>query len=52
LATTWPNGLHKFPPLRIDHVFFTGTFVPLTVREGDGTGSDHRPVITDIAVLG
>ena len=52
LATTWPNGLHKFPPLRIDHVFFTGTLVPLRVREGNGTGSDHLPVITDIAVLG
>jgi endonuclease/exonuclease/phosphatase (EEP) superfamily protein YafD len=52
LATTWPNGLHKFPPLRIDHVFFTGTLVPLRVREGNGTGSDHRPVITDIAILG
>jgi endonuclease/exonuclease/phosphatase (EEP) superfamily protein YafD len=52
LATTWPNGLHKFPPLRIDHLFVTGTLVPLAVREGNGTGSDHRPVITDIAVLG
>jgi endonuclease/exonuclease/phosphatase (EEP) superfamily protein YafD len=52
LATSWPNGLHKFPPLRLDHVMMTGTLVTLSVREGDGVGSDHRPVIADIAVLG
>jgi endonuclease/exonuclease/phosphatase (EEP) superfamily protein YafD len=52
LAFTWPNGLHKFPPLRIDHMLMTDTLVTLAVREGRGAGSDHRPVIGDIAVLG
>jgi endonuclease/exonuclease/phosphatase (EEP) superfamily protein YafD len=51
-ATTWPNGLQHLPPIRLDHVFVDDRpLVPLRVREGTGAGSDHRPVIVDLAVL-
>jgi endonuclease/exonuclease/phosphatase (EEP) superfamily protein YafD len=51
-ATTWPNGHHPLPPVRIDHVFTDAAIVPLAVHQGDGPGSDHRPVIADVAVVG
>jgi endonuclease/exonuclease/phosphatase (EEP) superfamily protein YafD len=50
-ATTWPNGTHPLPPVRIDHVFTDDAIVPLRVFQGVGTGSDHRPVIVDLAAL-
>jgi endonuclease/exonuclease/phosphatase (EEP) superfamily protein YafD len=50
-ATTWPNGFHPIPEIRIDHVFLSSNLVTLEIREGEGRGSDHRPVIADIAVL-
>jgi endonuclease/exonuclease/phosphatase (EEP) superfamily protein YafD len=50
-ATTWPNGEHHIPPIRVDHVLHTRGIVALSVHEGHGTGSDHRPVIADLAVL-
>jgi endonuclease/exonuclease/phosphatase (EEP) superfamily protein YafD len=51
-ATTWPNGVRHLPPIRLDHVFVDDPpVVPLRVRQGTGTGSDHRPVIVDLAVL-
>jgi endonuclease/exonuclease/phosphatase (EEP) superfamily protein YafD len=51
LATTWPNGMRPVPPLRLDHVLLTDELLPVAVREGDGAGSDHRPVVVDIALL-
>ena len=51
LATTWPNGTRPLPPIQLDHVLVSKTVVPLSIREGTGTGSDHRPVITTLAVL-
>ncbi len=50
-ATTWPNGLRKLRAIRIDQVFHTSGVVPLALRVGRGEGSDHRPVITDLAIL-
>jgi vancomycin resistance protein VanJ len=50
-ATTWPNGLHHFPPLRLDHVFVDPPIVPLRTAEGTGTGSDHRPITVDLAIV-
>ena len=50
-ATTWPNGQHLVPTLRLDHVFADPSLVPLTASEGRGTGSDHRPIIVNLAVL-
>ena len=51
-ATTWPNGTHHhLPPLRLDHLFADPALVPLRAAEGRGTGSDHRPIIVDLAVV-
>jgi endonuclease/exonuclease/phosphatase (EEP) superfamily protein YafD len=50
LATTWPNGQHHLPPLRLDHVFVDPPLVPLRATEGRGTGSDHRPIVVDLAI--
>ena len=52
LAVTWPRGGRILPPLfRIDHVLMTDGIAVRGVREGRGSGSDHRPVIADLAVL-
>ena len=50
-ATTWPSG-GKLRPIRIDHIFHSRDVITLSVREGDGEGSDHRPVIARLAVPG
>lgn len=50
LATTWPNGTALRPPLRIDHVLVSESIVPVRVREGRGIGSNHAPVIVDLAI--
>jgi endonuclease/exonuclease/phosphatase (EEP) superfamily protein YafD len=51
-ATTWPNGMLRVPPIQLDHVFVDDPpVVPLDVRQGTGAGSDHRPVIVDLAVI-
>jgi len=51
-ATTWPNGQHLLPPLQLDHHFVDDPpVVPLRVRQGVGSGSDHQPVVVDYAVL-
>ncbi len=52
LATTWPNGLFILPPLRLDHVLVSPELRPVAVREGVGAGSDHQPVIVDLALTG
>jgi endonuclease/exonuclease/phosphatase (EEP) superfamily protein YafD len=51
LATTWPNGEKNLPPIRLDHVFVDDEIVILDVRELDGTGSDHKPVLVDLAIM-
>lgn len=52
LAVTWPNELAPLPPVRIDHVLVDDAFSVLTVRELEGEGSDHRPVLVDLALTG
>jgi endonuclease/exonuclease/phosphatase (EEP) superfamily protein YafD len=51
-ATSWPNGTRLALPLLIDHVLVSDEVEVLDVWEGDGAGSDHRPVIADLAILG
>ncbi|MCB8943718.1 MAG: endonuclease/exonuclease/phosphatase family protein [Ardenticatenaceae bacterium] len=51
LATTWPNGLQPAPPVRLDHAFVSSEIVGLSIREGVGLGSDHKPVIVDVALV-
>ncbi len=50
-ATTWPNLAWPFPPMRLDHVFVAGRGVEVvSVREGQGEGSDHLPVRAELFV--
>jgi endonuclease/exonuclease/phosphatase (EEP) superfamily protein YafD len=54
-ATTWPYGGGRllyllFPNIRIDHVFVSEGVVCMHVAEGDSPGSDHRPVIAELAI--
>jgi endonuclease/exonuclease/phosphatase (EEP) superfamily protein YafD len=45
---TWPNGVFPLPPIRLDHVFVSRDLAVLGVAVGVGSGSDHRPVITEL----
>lgn len=49
-ATTWPNGLFPFPPIRLDHFLVSNAVDVLAVREGQGQGSDHRPIVGEFEV--
>ena len=50
-ATTWRPDLLLVPPLaRLDHVLVSPEVGVLEVWEGKGAGSDHRPVIADLAL--
>jgi endonuclease/exonuclease/phosphatase (EEP) superfamily protein YafD len=47
---TWPQDRHLLPPLtRIDHVMTTDGLAVTAVRTGAGRGSDHRPIVADVA---
>ncbi|MEX0939507.1 MAG: endonuclease/exonuclease/phosphatase family protein [Pirellulales bacterium] len=48
-ATSWPNGQTLIPPIRIDHAMFAPELACVRVCEGRGAGSDHKPIIVDIA---
>ena len=50
MATTWPNGRLAMPPVRLDHVFISSGIIGLSISEGVGVGSDHKPVIVDLAL--
>ena len=49
-ATTWPNRQHLIPPLRIDHAFLSPEVECVSIAEGVGPGSDHKPLILDLRV--
>ena len=51
LAVTWPNGKHLVPPMQLDHVLVDDALVVLDIRELRGSGSDHKPVLVDLAVM-
>lgn len=46
---TWPNGMFQIPPIRLDHIFVSRDLGVLAARLGEGAGSDHRPVVADVA---
>lgn len=50
-GTTWPNisALRYLPAVRIDHLFLRGLDAT-ACRTGRGQGSDHRPVIAELAI--
>jgi endonuclease/exonuclease/phosphatase (EEP) superfamily protein YafD len=47
-ATSWPNGFHPVPPIRIDHALLSPQVVCREIVEGRGSGSDHKPLILEI----
>ena len=49
---TWPRNRSYPPFLRIDHALSSKELVPLEASYGKGTGSDHRPIIVDYALVG
>ena len=49
-ATTWPNGKRPFPPIRIDQAFLSPQVECISIVEGVGPGSDHKPLILDLRV--
>jgi endonuclease/exonuclease/phosphatase (EEP) superfamily protein YafD len=50
MATTWPNGRRKLPPIRIDHALISEDVACISIQEGIGAQSDHRPVVVDLAI--
>jgi endonuclease/exonuclease/phosphatase (EEP) superfamily protein YafD len=50
-ATTWPNGQYGFPSLiRIDQALLSPEIECLDIKEGEGRGSDHKPLILDVKI--
>jgi endonuclease/exonuclease/phosphatase (EEP) superfamily protein YafD len=48
LARTWPNGSVAPTFALLDHVLLSRSVTAVSVREGTGRGSDHRPVVADL----
>ncbi len=49
---TWPRDRALIPPVaRIDHVLTTTGLAVTAVRTGRGSGSDHRPLVAEVAVV-
>jgi endonuclease/exonuclease/phosphatase (EEP) superfamily protein YafD len=49
-ATTWPNGRRPVPPIRIDQALLSADVECISITEGEGPGSDHKPLILEIRV--
>jgi endonuclease/exonuclease/phosphatase (EEP) superfamily protein YafD len=49
-ATTWPNGTVPLPPIRIDQAFLSPDVICSSISEGEGPGSDHKPLILDLQI--
>lgn len=47
-ATSWPNGTLPLPPIRIDQAFLSPDVACESITEGEGAGSDHKPLILDV----
>ncbi len=47
-ATSWPNGQFWLPPIRIDQALLSPELECLGIAEGEGRGSDHKPLIVDV----
>ena len=50
LARTWPNGSVVPTFALLDHVLVSPSVGAVSVREGSGRGSDHRPVVADLVL--
>ena len=50
-AVTWPNGQWGVPSLiRIDQALLSPEVECLDIRQGEGRGSDHKPLILDVKI--
>jgi endonuclease/exonuclease/phosphatase (EEP) superfamily protein YafD len=49
-ATTWPNRYNPLPPIRIDHALLSPQVECVSIVEGLGKGSDHKPLVLDVRV--
>ena len=49
-ATTWPNWRRPVPPIRIDQALVSDEVECISIAEGMGPGSDHKPLILDIRI--
>jgi vancomycin resistance protein VanJ len=53
-GTTWPVKLfslkHFFPLVRIDYIWHSDEFKPISIRVGEGAVSDHKPVIAEFVL--
>jgi endonuclease/exonuclease/phosphatase (EEP) superfamily protein YafD len=49
-AVTWPNGQFWLPPIRIDQAFVSPDVECVAITEGEGRGSDHKPLIVDVRI--
>lgn len=49
-ATTWPNEALWLPPIRIDQAFLSPEVECVSIAEGVGPGTDHKPLILDLRV--
>jgi endonuclease/exonuclease/phosphatase (EEP) superfamily protein YafD len=52
-GATWPvNGVFRYvvPGIRIDHVYLAPALTATRCQTGIGRGSDHRPVVVDVAL--
>lgn len=47
---TWPAGARRLPQLAIDHAFASPDIAFESVGLGPSVGSDHKPIIVDIAL--
>jgi endonuclease/exonuclease/phosphatase (EEP) superfamily protein YafD len=51
-SMTWPRNRDVVPPLvRIDHLLTSPALVVVRIGTGSGRGSDHRPLLADVALL-
>jgi endonuclease/exonuclease/phosphatase (EEP) superfamily protein YafD len=50
-VTTWPNGQYWVPSLiRIDQALLSREVECLDIKEGEGRGSDHKPLVVDVRI--
>lgn len=47
-ATSFPNGVFPLPPVRLDHAFLFGKVDCTSIQEGQGSHSDHRPLVLEL----
>jgi len=51
MTVSWPNGTRLLPPpVRLDHAFISPELVGVSLYDGIGAGSDHRPFVVDVAL--